>query len=113
MSMLIEIENGVRLVHYAPGRIEFEPAGDAAPDLAARLAMRLQTWTGARWMVSVVGSGGASTIAEDRNQRKSDLHKEALEDPLVQAVLEAFPGAEVREVRALDDPEDMAAAGGI
>ena len=61
-------------------------------------------------MVSVVGSGGASTIAEDRNQRKGDLHKEALEDPLVQAVLEAFPGAEVREVRALDDPEDMAAA---
>ena len=29
---------------------------------------------------------------------------------MVQAVLEAFPGAEVREVRALDDPEDMAAA---
>ena len=59
VSLLVEIEAGVRLVRYAPGRIEFEPAEAAPPDLAARLAQRLQLWTGARWGVAVVGSGGA------------------------------------------------------
>ena len=64
VSLLVEVETGVRLVRYAPGRIEFEPAEAAPPDLAARLAQRLQLWTGARWGVAVVGSGGAATIAE-------------------------------------------------
>jgi DNA polymerase-3 subunit gamma/tau len=102
MSLLVEIENGVRLVRYAPGRIEFEPAPDAAPDLAARIAQRLQAWTGARWGVAVVGSGGAPTIAEARAARQGDLHAQALQHPLVQAVLAAFPGAEIRDVRRPD-----------
>ena len=53
VSLLVEIEKGVRLVRYAPGRIEFEPAEAAAPDLAARLAQRLQLWTG-----RALGRGG-------------------------------------------------------
>jgi DNA polymerase-3 subunit gamma/tau len=102
MSLLVEIENGVRLVKYAPGRIEFEPAPDAAPDLAARIAQRLQAWTGARWGLSVVGSGGAPTIAAARAEARGDLHARALEHPLVRAVLEAFPGAEIKDVRPPD-----------
>jgi hypothetical protein len=38
MTLLFEVEATLRLVHYAPGRIEFEPTPNAAPDLAARLA---------------------------------------------------------------------------
>jgi DNA polymerase-3 subunit gamma/tau len=102
VSLLVEIEAGVRLVKYAPGRIEFEPAPDAAPDLAARLAQRLQLWTGVRWGVSVVGSGGGATIAEERAARKGDLEARALAHPMVQQVLAAFPGAAIREVRPAD-----------
>ena len=102
MSLLIEIETGVRLARYAPGRIEFEPSDAAPPDLAARLAQRLQLWTGARWGVAVVGSGGAATIAETRALEKGDLRARALEHPMVQAVLAAFPGAEIRDVRPAD-----------
>jgi len=99
MALLIEIETGVRLVSYRPGRIEFEPAASAASDLAARLATRLGTWTGVRWFVSVVGSGGAATIAERRDADRNDLIARAREHPLVQAALAAFPGAEIKEVR--------------
>ncbi len=102
VSLLVEIEEGVRLVRYAPGRIEFEPADTAPPDLAARLAQRLQLWTGARWGVAVVGSGGGDTIAEVRAREKGDLRARSLEHPMVQAVLAAFPGAEIREVRPAD-----------
>jgi DNA polymerase-3 subunit gamma/tau len=49
--------------------------------------------------VAVVGSGGAETIAAARAARKGDLRARALEHPMVQAVLAAFPGADVRVVR--------------
>jgi DNA polymerase III subunit gamma/tau len=101
MQLLVEVEAGVRLVRYAPGRIEFEPAAAAAPDLASRLAQRLQAWTGARWGVSVVGSGGAPTIAERRAAERDAMTAQAMSHPLVQAVLAAFPGAEIRDIRPL------------
>jgi DNA polymerase-3 subunit gamma/tau len=108
VSLLVEIETGLRLARYAPGRIEFEPAAEAAPDLAARLAQRLQLWTGVRWGVAVVGSGGGATIAEVREAEKGDLRARSLAHPMVQAVLAAFPGAEIREVRPANALEAVA-----
>lgn len=106
MLLLNEVETGLRLVRYAPGRIEFEPAPGAKPDLAARLGQRLQGWTGARWGVSVVSSGGAPTIAESRNAELQQVKAEAATNPLVQAILTAFPGAKISEVRS---PETITA----
>jgi DNA polymerase-3 subunit gamma/tau len=106
MLLLKEVEDGVRLVRYAPGRIEFEPAPGAKPDLAARLSQRLQGWTGTRWGVSVVTSGGAPTLAEQRDREMIEARAEALETPLVQAVLAAFPDAKITDIRT---PEAMAA----
>jgi DNA polymerase-3 subunit gamma/tau len=100
MLLLNEVETGLRLARYAPGRIEFEPAPGARPDLAARLGQRLQGWTGARWGVSVVSSGGAPTIAESRNAELQQVRAEAAVNPLVQAILTAFPGAKITEVRS-------------
>ena len=107
MTMLVEIEEGVRLARYAPGRIEFEPAAGASPELASRIAQRLQSWTGARWGVSVVGSGGGPTIAELRAEAAGDLRSEAAAHPLVQAVLAAFPGARIKDVRAPELAEEI------
>ncbi len=98
--LLNEVEMGLRLVRYSPGRIEFEPAPGAKPDLAARLGQRLQGWTGARWGVSVVSSGGAPTIAETRDAELAEVRAEASENPLVQAIFTAFPGARIAEVRS-------------
>jgi DNA polymerase-3 subunit gamma/tau len=106
MSLLVEIETGLRLVKYAPGRIEFEPSAEAAPDLASRLAQRLQEWTGVRWGVSVVSAGGGATLAEEAAARKGDLMAQALAHPMVQAALAAFPGATIRDIRT---PEALAA----
>ncbi|GGW32689.1 DNA polymerase III subunit gamma/tau [Gemmobacter lanyuensis] len=105
MALLLAVEAHVRLVKYAPGRIEFEPTPQAPRDLAAQLAQRLQGWTGSRWGVSVVGSGGAPTVAEARDAERLKAEAEALEHPLVRAVLAAFPGAKITEIRT---PEAMA-----
>ncbi len=107
MLLLKEVEDGLRLARYSPGRIEFEPAPGARPDLAARLGQQLQLWTGARWGVSVVSSGGAPTIAEARDADLTAARAEAAQNPLVQAVLAAFPGAQITAIRT---PEALAAA---
>jgi DNA polymerase-3 subunit gamma/tau len=64
VRLLVEVETCVKLASYQPGRIEFEPTADAPNDLAQRLGSRLQSWTGKRWAVSLVNSGGRDTIAD-------------------------------------------------
>ena len=110
VQLLVEVESGLRLARYSPGRIEFEPTSSARADLASRLSQRLQGWTGARWGVSVVSSGGAPTIEEDRNKDKLEARAAAMTSPLVQAVMAAFPGAKITEIRT---PEAMAANAAI
>ncbi|PRD40036.1 UNVERIFIED_CONTAM: dnaX [Trichonephila clavipes] len=105
MTLLLSVERHVRLAKYTPGRIEFEPTPDAPSDLAATLSQRLQGWTGARWGVSVVSTGGAATLAETRDADRRAAEAEALENPLVQAVMASFPGAKITDIRT---PEAMA-----
>ncbi|ALG91265.1 MULTISPECIES: DNA polymerase III subunit gamma/tau [Actibacterium] len=110
MVLLVEVETTLRLVSYAPGRIEFEPTADAPRDLAARLGSRLQAWTGARWAVSVTGTGGGATIDEERNADRLALEAQAKEHPLVQAVLLAFPDAKITDIKTPDALAEAAAA---
>ena len=107
VKLLVEVEGGVKLVSYRPGRIEFEPSSTAASDLAQRLGSRLQSWTGARWAVSVSGSGGQPTIAETRDAEKARLVAAAAETPIVAAILSAFPEARIGDLKT---PEDIAAS---
>ena len=82
--------------------IEFEPAPGAASDLAARIAGRLQGWTGNRWVVSLVSEGGAPTISEVRDSDLRQAEATAMAHPMTQAILQAFPGAELVEIRTRD-----------
>lgn len=99
MKLLVEVENYVRLVKFSPGRIEFEPTDSAPIKLASQLASRLQNWTGVRWVITVASSGGGKTIGEVKDAHRNDMHLQALAHPLVQSVLLAFPGAEIKDVR--------------
>jgi len=107
VKLLVEVEDGLRLAKYSPGRIEFQMTERTPRDLAPRLASRLQSWTGARWAVSVVNEGGGQAIAEIRDTHRNDLQGQALAHPMVQAVLAHFPKAEIREVKTmLEEPVD-------
>ena len=106
VKLLVEVETGLRLARYEPGKIEFTPTGDAPADLAQRLAARLQGWTGVRWGVTLVSGAEAPTIAESRDAEKLALEDEARAHPMVQAVFAAFPNARITEIRT---PEDLAA----
>ncbi len=102
-KLLVDVETGIRLAAYRPGRIEFQPTDKAPNDLAPRLGSALQRWTGNRWVVTLVQEGGGETIAEKRDAADLALKQEATQHPMVQAVLAAFPKAKVTEVRSYDD----------
>ena len=102
VKLLVDVETSLKLVSYSPGRIEFEPTETAPRDLAQRLGTRLQTWTAQRWAVSI-GTNGASTIAELRDAAALELKEQAKAHPLVQAVLVAFPKAQISEIRTAKD----------
>jgi DNA polymerase-3 subunit gamma/tau len=99
MKLLVEVENYVRLVKYSPGRIEFEPTERAPTKLASQLASRLQNWTGVRWVITVASSGGGKTIGEVKDEHRNDMYTQAMSHPMVQSVLIAFPGSEIKDVR--------------
>lgn len=106
VKLLVEVEGCVRLAAYQPGRIEFTPTDNAPGDLAQRLGGALQRWTGNRWAVTLVNGSDASTIVETRDAAVMAIKAEAAAHPLVKAVLDAFPGATIEEVRT---PDQLAA----
>ena len=102
MLLKIALEREVRLVRFEPGRLEFELAPGGSPQLAQNLTQRLQSWTGERWMVSLVKSGGLPTIAERREAAARERLGGLEADPVIASVLARFPGAQIVAVRGKD-----------
>ncbi len=76
---------------------------DRAPaNLAAQISNKLKEWTGERWMLSLTRDLGEPTLREQQLAAAGRIREEALRDPLVQTVLETFPGAEITAIRKDD-----------
>jgi DNA polymerase-3 subunit gamma/tau len=107
-ALKVQIENFVRLVHMEPGKIEFRPDDRAPRTLAGDLAQRLKDWTGTRWVVTVAREGGEPTLAEQRKSAKTARLESVMQEPMVRAVLDRFPGAEVVGVRDTSAADEVA-----
>jgi DNA polymerase-3 subunit gamma/tau len=59
-------------------------------------------------VVTLAREGGAPTLAEQKRAAKTARHERVLQEPLVRAVLDRFPGAEIVAVRDVA-AEDLAA----
>jgi len=95
----------VHLVRFEPGRIELRPIEGAPRDLPNRLGSLLTQWTGERWVVSVSSEPGEPTLKERAEARTQSLKSAAAREPLVRAVLDAFPGARIESVREVAPAE--------
>lgn len=91
--------NGVHLVSFERGRLEFRPSPAAPQDLAGKIGKALTDWTGERWLVVISNDKGATTLRDDHRLQEKKLYAEIANDPNVAKVLESFPGAEIIEVR--------------
>ncbi len=112
VSMKSALERDVRLVHFEDGTLEIALEPSATKSLVNDLSKKLTDWTGRRWMVAVSTDAGAPPLRAQAEARKAELKNDVRSDPLVQAVLTRFPGAEIVEVRPpvsppVPNPDDM------
>ncbi|MBL4613837.1 MAG: DNA polymerase III subunit gamma/tau, partial [Magnetovibrio sp.] len=91
--------SNVHLVSFKPGKMEYHPGEYALPDLAQRLTKMLNELTARRWVVTVSNAPGHATLQQQEQAAAAAEKAEAARDPLVKKVLEAFPGAEISEVK--------------
>jgi DNA polymerase-3 subunit gamma/tau len=106
----VHVENDIHLVRLEPGRLEFRPGPRAPRTLAGDLQQKLRDWTGVRWTVSVTSEGGAPTLAEQKKSAKAARIESVMQAPLVRAVLDRFPGAEIVAVRDIVQEDSAPAA---
>jgi DNA polymerase-3 subunit gamma/tau len=105
------LERDVRLVRFEEGRIELSLTESGNRAIANDLARALQQWTGERWMVALSSEEGAPTLHEQAVTAERERKEGAANHPLVQAVLQKFPGAQIVNVveRAEKAEEDAPA----
>jgi len=102
------IQRDLRPVRIEPGRIEFslEPTGDRG--IANELSRKLKEWTGQTWMVGIVQAEGQATLREQKQAFERERKDSAAGHPAVRALLQAFPGAKVVDVRSRAAQEEAA-----
>ncbi len=98
--------NSAHLVRFEPGRIEIRPNERAPANLANRLGTLLSEWTGRRWVVAISGEPGEPTLGEQQAAAAAAMRAGIVAHPLVQAAMQAFPGATIEAVRDLGAPAE-------
>jgi DNA polymerase-3 subunit gamma/tau len=99
LGVKLALERDVRLVRCEDGRLEIGLEPSAAKTLVNDLSRKFSQWTNRRWMVVVSAEPGQPTVKSQNETRQAELKIGVRADPLVQAVLTRFPGAEIVDVR--------------
>jgi DNA polymerase-3 subunit gamma/tau len=100
LSIKSALERDVRLVRFEDGTLEIALESGARKTLVGELSKKLAEWTGRRWMVAVSAEAGSPSVRAQAEMRKAEMKEGVRGDPLVRAVMERFPGAEIVDVRA-------------
>jgi DNA polymerase-3 subunit gamma/tau len=99
LGVKLALERDVRLVRCEDGRLELRLEQSAAKTLVNDLARKISQWTNRPWIVVVSAEEGQPTLKSQNDAHKAELKTGVRADPLVQAVLARFPGAEIVDVR--------------
>ncbi|WP_425419797.1 DNA polymerase III subunit gamma/tau [Oricola indica] len=104
--MKVNIRKCMRPVSIEPGKLSVSLTEDAPRTLLGDLSKRLQDWTGVRWIVSLSREPGGETLDEIETERRESAVADASRDPEVAAILAAFPGAKITDVRLAETAGD-------
>ncbi len=95
----LALRNHVRLVSFARGRMEINITGQPSPNFVNDISTKLQLWTGERWMLAASQEEGEATRKEQDDLYRKILEDDAKNTPAVAAVLAAFPGSKIVDIR--------------
>ncbi|MBC7520967.1 MAG: DNA polymerase III subunit gamma/tau, partial [Sandarakinorhabdus sp.] len=88
----------LRMVEYTPGNLVIAYDKRHSKEQLGVIGRRLSEWTGHDWNVTLVTEGGGATLLETERADDAARMAEAATDPIVTALLSAFPGAELADV---------------
>jgi DNA polymerase-3 subunit gamma/tau len=92
----VALETQMRPVAFREKSIEVALVEGADPAIIQTLSARLKLWTGQIWGVSVSRAPAVGpTIRDVKEQHRAMADSEAVEDPLVKAIMERFPGSKL------------------
>jgi DNA polymerase-3 subunit gamma/tau len=98
------LESDIKPVSFEVGRIEVALTPTANPSIVSLLSARLKDWTGRPWLVTIsTREIAAPTLREARRAAEDNARSAALEDPMVKAVMETFPGARLVNIKSRPD----------
>jgi DNA polymerase-3 subunit gamma/tau len=101
------LERDMRLVRCEDGQLEIALEPGATQTMVNELSGKLTRWTGRPWVVVLSREPGQPTLKAQMEAREAELKRGVRGDPLVQAVLERFPGAEIVAVRPREIEQTM------
>jgi DNA polymerase-3 subunit gamma/tau len=101
VGLQMDVERFVKPVSFKPGAIVYESVEGAPVELARRLAGRLREWTGRTWLIAANGQGGGETLIERQKKERAAEREKVETDPFIKAVLLAFPGAKLGEIKTI------------
>ena len=99
LALKAALERDVRLVRFEDGKLEVALEPTASKALIGDLARKLGELTNRRWMVVLSAERGEPPVKAQLQARQDEIERGVQADPLVQSVLERFPGAEIVAVR--------------
>jgi DNA polymerase-3 subunit gamma/tau len=99
----LHLSDHVHLVKFSAGRLEIRMESDAPLDLPHRVSAFLNQWTGTRWVITLSQELGDATLREQEVAADAQARAEALAHPLVKAVLLAFPGSQISDIRSEEE----------
>jgi DNA polymerase-3 subunit gamma/tau len=96
-KLKVHLEEHVSLVKFDPaGSIELHLLTGAPKELPNELREKLNAWTGMRWMVALGNAPGERPLGVVQREREAAELSEIKSHPVVAAVLQEFPDAQVK-----------------
>ncbi len=90
-----QLHDQVGVVRYAPPELVLKPTRPLGGDWPRELAGQLKSITAANWQVSLSDEAGEPSLLDQEKIAEERVRSNVLADPNVQAVMDAFPDAEL------------------
>ena len=95
----VELHDKVGVVSYKPPALVLQPKAPLDNEFARKLARAAEALTGQPWTVAMQNDGGGPTLAEQAVMARQADREAVLQSPMVKAVTDAFPDAELTDIK--------------
>lgn len=104
------LKRNVKLVECRSGYLEYNLVGNPPRENVMHFSKKLEEWTGVRWALVISQKDGLPTIEEIERAELNDKLESARSHPAVEAIMKAFEGARIVDVRIKAEQEELPVA---